>query len=126
MKELLWKAGLLKRIIRWRLHYHRPIVLSHYITKSCNARCKMCNFWQQPKEPELSTQEIFKILNEVYELGFVSYVCWGGEPLLRQDLPTILDFSKELGLHNTVITNGSLLSRLASKLTSTRIYVSSR
>ncbi len=123
MRELLWKAGLLKRIIRWRLFSHRPIVLSHFITKSCNAKCAMCNFWQLPKGSELRTQEIIRILNEANELGFVSYVCWGGEPLLRQDLPEILDFSKELGLHNTVITNGSLLPRLAHKLTSTDLFI---
>ncbi|MFQ6126146.1 MAG: radical SAM protein [Candidatus Heimdallarchaeota archaeon] len=118
MSELLWKAGVLLRIIRWRLFSHRPIVLSHFITKACNAKCAICNFWKLPKEPELSTQEIFRILEEAQELGFVSYVCWGGEPLLRQDLPAILDFSKELGFHNTVITNGSLLSHFATKLTS--------
>lgn len=123
MRELLWKVGLLQRILRWRLLSHRPIVLSHFITKACNARCTICNFWKLPKGSELSTHDIFRILAEANELGFVSYVCWGGEPLLRKDLPAILDFSKKLGFHNTVITNGALISRLAAKLTSTDLCI---
>jgi len=43
--------------------------------------------------------------------------------LLRQDLPAILDVSKKLGLHNTVITNGALLPRLTAKLTSTDLCI---
>ncbi len=49
------------------------------------------------------------MLDEARQLGMTDYVVWGGEPLLRKDLPVILSHANGLGMDCTVITNGWLL-----------------
>lgn len=58
----------------------------------------------------MSTEEIQRMLSDAYSYGMTDYVVWGGEPLLREDLPRILSFSDSIGLDTTVITNGSKLT----------------
>jgi MoaA/NifB/PqqE/SkfB family radical SAM enzyme len=43
-------------------------------------------------------------------------VVWGGEPLLRDDLPTLLQRAKDAGLSTTLITNGWLAGERWSEL----------
>jgi len=58
----------------------------------------------------MSTGQILNILKDARGTGFTDYIVWGGEPLLRPDLPRILSYANRLGLDTTLITNGSLLS----------------
>jgi MoaA/NifB/PqqE/SkfB family radical SAM enzyme len=58
---------------------------------------------------DLSKEEIFSMLKKAKEVGIFGYSVWGGEPLLRKDLPEILEFAKKMGLITMVITNGYFL-----------------
>jgi len=49
------------------------------------------------------------MLDDAYSAGMTDYVVWGGEPLLRRDLPTLIKYANTLGFDVTVITNGGLL-----------------
>ncbi len=57
----------------------------------------------------MTTEQIRCMLDAAYEAGMTDYVVWGGEPLLRNDLPQILAYANQRGLDATVITNGSRL-----------------
>ncbi|MFQ5862920.1 MAG: radical SAM protein [Candidatus Brocadiales bacterium] len=85
----------------------RPFILSHLITNRCNADCPFCVF--KGEDQGLSTEEVQRLYRQAGELGFLSVVVWGGEPLLREDLPEVLQAARSSGLSTTVITNGYYL-----------------
>lgn len=64
----------------------------------------------------MSTLEVFRILDEAKERNFVSYLVWGGEPLLRTDSLEILKHAHELSLYTSLVTNGILLPEKASEI----------
>jgi len=89
-----------------------PLFISHMVTLNCNMRCNYCTFWkEQQKEPELSTEEIFSFLDQCKDIGSVIYGITGGEPLLRKDVPEIMQYSKKIGLVNSLTTNGLLFEK---------------
>jgi MoaA/NifB/PqqE/SkfB family radical SAM enzyme len=85
----------------------RPHTLSHLLTGRCNARCPTC-LWRDPGRHELDTETIGWLYQEAARTGIAQVVLWGGEPLLRPDLPAILGSAKDAGLLTTLITNGRL------------------
>lgn len=91
------------------------------LTQSCNHACQHCyNVWRPgtPEHPsqyprgELDSTRTLALLDKVLDETHCGHVTLtGGEPLLRQDLPQILDLLRERGVRVTVISNGRLLAR---------------
>lgn len=96
----------------------RPFMLNHKINISCDCRCKYCNSWQIKEDPTklLTLDEIKKLLDCARAAGMVSYSVWGGEPLLRDDLPAILAHARKLGFFTTVSTNATTLAQRVREL----------
>jgi len=88
-----------------------PFTLIHLLTSKCNCKCEICNLWKNKEDykEDLSTKEIFSLLEDARKAGIVNYVAMGGEPLMRQDLPEILKYAKKLKFCTIVITNGFYL-----------------
>jgi len=68
-----------------------PTYIILYVTARCNARCKMCFYWKDIEQADIS-QEL--TLDEIEKIsrnfGFLQYITLtGGEPTLRNDLPAI-------------------------------------
>ncbi len=81
------------------------------ITNNCNYRCVHCAFDSgQWALPELSLEELRKILTDTRELGGERFDITGGEPLVRKDVGEIISIGKELGYKIELVTNGSLLT----------------
>lgn len=100
----------------WQLRVRkRPYVLSHGITGRCNMRCRFCEYGTLPGK-EMSTPEIFSMLDDARSFGIGVYNAWTAEPLLRPDLPDILRYAKRLGLITSLVTNGKLLASRISDL----------
>jgi len=104
------------RLARARLE-GRPLILSHLITRGCNAHCDTC-LWRADADEtsasgmvELTTEEVAWLYREAGAAGFPQVVVWGGEPLLRPDLPELLEVACASGLSVALITNGWLLPR---------------
>ena len=55
---------------------------------------------------ELDTETVRWLYGEAGRAGMAQVVVWGGEPLLRQDLPELLLAARRAGLFVTLITNG--------------------
>jgi MoaA/NifB/PqqE/SkfB family radical SAM enzyme len=70
----------------------------------------MCPFGQRTYK-DTSLEEEKHIIKALYDAGVCLIAFEGGEPLLRDDLPEILEYSKALGISTSIITNGVLLSR---------------
>ncbi len=87
-----------------------PIISGHKLTYNCNLKCSMCPFWSRSYK-DTSLGEEKRVIKALYDAGVCLIAFEGGEPLLREDLPEILEYSKTLGLSTSIITNGVLLSR---------------
>ena len=93
------------------------------ITQRCNHACLHCyNVWISGAEAQPSTYpggELDKagmltlLAKALDETGCRHVTLTGGEPLLRQDLPQIVDFLRRREVMTTVISNGRLLTEPA-------------
>jgi MoaA/NifB/PqqE/SkfB family radical SAM enzyme len=105
------------RYVYSRLVTGRPFILTHAVTGRCNCRCGICDCWRRAADgPEMETGEVFQMQDEASSLGFVAYIAFGGEPLLRSDLGDLLRNARDRGLYTVVITNGYLLKEQADML----------
>jgi len=95
-----------------------PFILIHLLTSKCNCKCQMCDLWKNKKDykNDLSTKEVFSLLEDARKAGIVYYVAMGGEPLMREDLPLILQYAKKLNFFTSVITNGFYLQDRYSEI----------
>jgi len=90
----IFQAGLAPLVYRGVIPVERPGILVWAITDHCNSRCQMCFVWKNNENAkDLSVSEIQgmfhrnrEFLSKIYYLSLT-----GGEPLLRSDLPRLLD-----------------------------------
>jgi len=82
-----------------------PLAVRWQLTNSCPSRCLYCNLWQIPA-PEMTTQQIFSILDTLAAMGTKQVSFSGGEPMLREDLGQIIDYTCKLGISSSINTNG--------------------
>ena len=92
------------------------------VTDRCNMRCRYCmpeaEYVWLPRESILTFEEIDRLGGIFAGLGVRKIRLTGGEPLLRHDLPTLVEL---LGRHERIedlalTTNGILLARSAEAL----------
>jgi MoaA/NifB/PqqE/SkfB family radical SAM enzyme len=57
----------------------------------------------------MDTETVRWLYREAGRAGLAQLVVWGGEPLLRDDLPDLFDEARRAGLLTTLISNGWLL-----------------
>jgi MoaA/NifB/PqqE/SkfB family radical SAM enzyme len=105
-------------MLRSSLFTHKPFFLAHAITYSCNAKCKTCTYWQisNKEHKDLSTDEVYSLLDKAYDFGMRGYYLFGGEPLVRKDIEAVVEYAKNRGFLTTMNTNASLLEAKADSL----------
>jgi MoaA/NifB/PqqE/SkfB family radical SAM enzyme len=82
-----------------------PFQMSLSLTNRCNFRCDYCHIPLQNRA-ELSTEEWYRVIDELHEGGMGRASLIGGEPLLRKDAGAIIHYLKSKGLHVAMNTNG--------------------
>jgi len=88
-----------------------PEILQISLTYRCNLRCRMCTLaGLLPKEDELSTQQIFRIVDEAKAYGIKTVLLTGGEPFLREDIFEICGYIYHQGLRSVITTNGAIIN----------------
>lgn len=96
----------------------RPITLSLYLGAKCNLRCLYC-FTRGgiSTENNLTEEEYKRIIDEAFELGVKNVMFTGrGEPLFYYPLlRRLLEYIKNKGGWNIVLTNGTLLTKKIAK-----------
>ena len=75
------------KILRSLAQQPPPEVLNFQVNDICNARCVMCNIWQNKRGPELSPDEFATLLRDPFFQSVRHVGITGGEPTLRGDLP---------------------------------------
>ena len=89
------------------------------ITRRCNLACAHCRAGSVDAEyqNELSTEECFRLIDQIIEVGKPILILTGGEPLCRPDVFTIGRYAAERGLRVVLGSNGTLVtSEVAEKL----------
>lgn len=82
------------------------------ITNRCNLNCIHCHTsGGAVKDNELDTREAKKLIDGLAKINeFRMLVFTGGEPLVREDLFEVLNYSKSKGFINVIATNGTLIT----------------
>lgn len=94
------------------LNPYTPNYIIFYVTAVCNARCRMCFYWEpietHDKSKELSFDQIEKLSRSFKNL--IQVTLTGGEPFLRDELPEIVRaYYKNSGaMFFAIPTNGYL------------------
>jgi MoaA/NifB/PqqE/SkfB family radical SAM enzyme len=89
-----------------------PRVVAWEVTRSCNLACAHCRASALcgPYEGELTTEEAFRLVDQIAELGRPILILTGGEPLLRADIWEIAERAMARGLHAVMAPNGTLVT----------------
>ena len=89
-----------------------PISVSFHVTRFCNLRCKHCYaVLDTLKQPDPTLEQILSIVDGLAKKGTLSVRLLGGEPLVRKDLPKIINRIKANGMFCELVTNGTLLRK---------------
>ncbi len=125
---------------RERMDFPRNVLFE--LTHRCNLRCRHC-YVVSPKtegggtkdegrktkdegrismdksngRKELTTSEVKSILEQLVKAGCFHLTLTGGEPLVREDIFTLMDYARKLGLYIHLFTNATLITpQIADKL----------
>ncbi|HLA08486.1 MAG TPA: radical SAM protein [Anaerolineales bacterium] len=87
-----------------------PYRMDLAVTYRCNNDCAHCYNARERDFPELSTEQWFKILDQLWGLGVPHIVFTGGEATLRNDLPELIKYAEANGQITGLNTNARRLS----------------
>ncbi|MCC5882773.1 MAG: heme d1 biosynthesis radical SAM protein NirJ [Halomonas sp.] len=87
-----------------------PVVIWNLIRR-CNLTCKHCYTVSADIDfkGELSTEEVFTVLDDLKRFRVPALILSGGEPLMRPDIFEISQRARELGIYTGLSTNGTLI-----------------
>ena len=87
-----------------------PVVIWNLIRR-CNLTCKHCYSISADTDfpNELSTEQVFEVMDDLKRFGVPVLILSGGEPLLRPDLFEIAHRAKAMGFYTALSTNGTLI-----------------
>ncbi|MFZ5652454.1 MAG: putative heme d1 biosynthesis radical SAM protein NirJ2 [Bacillota bacterium] len=92
------------------------MIVSWNTTNACNLYCRHCYRDAGVKaEEELSTDEGLNLIDEVARAGFKIMIFSGGEPLMRNDIFTLVEHAAKKGLRPVFGTNGMLIDSVMAK-----------
>jgi len=88
-----------------------PRKLDIDITSRCNLRCRYCYFFSNSavEYRDLPTDEWLRFFDELGTLGVMEVTLAGGEPFMREDLPTLLESIVRNRMRFSLLSNGTLI-----------------
>ncbi len=94
----------------------RPVVVWN-VTRACNLRCIHCyaKADNSASPDELTTEEGFRLLEDLARFGSPVILFSGGEPLVRPDILDLIHKAVSLGLRTVISTNGVLIDTALAK-----------
>jgi Fe-coproporphyrin III synthase len=89
-----------------------PVVIWNLIRR-CNLTCTHCYSISGDVDfpGELSTEEVFRVMDDLHAARVRVLILSGGEPLLRPDIFEISRRAKEMGFYVGLSSNGTLIDR---------------
>ncbi len=99
--------------------FFMPLMVVWNFTQACNLKCKHCyqNATSKPLPDEMTLEQKLKVIDEMGD-EYVPFIAFaGGEPLMGRNFWDILKRCKERGIHTTVASNGTIITKeIAAKL----------
>jgi len=96
-----------------------PFMVSYSITTKCNLKCKHCYSESvgEASPDELSTEEAFRLVDDLSRWGIGLLIIDGGEPLCREDVLDVVKYASSKGIRTTIGSNATLIDEgMAKKL----------
>ena len=87
-----------------------PYRMDLAVTYRCNNDCAHCYNARERDFPELTTEQWFMILDQLWELGVPHIIFTGGEATLRNDLPELIRHAESKGQITGLNTNARRLA----------------
>src|SRR5271157_850069 len=87
-----------------------PYRMDLALTYRCNNDCAHCYNARERDFPELTTEQWFHILDQLWELGVPHIIFTGGEATLRNDLPELIRHAESNGQLTGLNTNARRLA----------------
>lgn len=90
-----------------------PKWIAWEITRRCNLRCVHCRSSSEMEakgHPDFSTEEAFRVIDDIVSYASPVMVLSGGEPLVRKDVFEIAKYGNAKGLRMCLATNGTLVN----------------
>jgi len=89
-----------------------PVVIWNLVRR-CNLACKHCYSISADTDfpGELTTDEVFTVMDDLKRFRVPVLILSGGEPLLRPDIYAIAHRAKDLGFYVALSSNGTLIDK---------------
>ncbi|MCK8816105.1 putative heme d1 biosynthesis radical SAM protein NirJ1 [Natroniella sulfidigena] len=89
-----------------------PVVVWN-MTRTCNLSCTHCYSDSDYKDysGELSTAEAKEFIDDLADFNVPVLLFSGGEPLIRDDIFELAEYTAEKGIRPTISTNGTLITK---------------
>jgi 12,18-didecarboxysiroheme deacetylase len=88
----------------------KPVVVWN-ITSACNLKCVHCYASAGKATGELTTKQGLELIAALKDYGSPVILFSGGEPLIRKDLPILIEAAVKSGMRAVISTNGTLISQ---------------
>lgn len=90
-----------------------PVVIVWNYTNHCNLNCIHCHQDAQvaSQDPELTTNEVYKVLDNIINAGTPLLTFSGGEPLVKKNIFKVIQYATTHGLVCTLASNGKLMTK---------------
>jgi len=89
-----------------------PFVVFWEVTRACALACRHCRAKAQPRRHplELSTEEGFRLIDDIAGMGTYLLVLTGGDPLMRPDIFDFIAYGTEKGLRVSLAPTATALA----------------
>ena len=93
--------------------HEAPRLVAWEVTRACNLACVHCRAAAvtEPDPAQLSTEEGFRLLDQIASMGQgIIVILTGGEPLMRADVFDLARYGTDKGLRMVMAPNGTLIT----------------
>jgi MoaA/NifB/PqqE/SkfB family radical SAM enzyme len=106
-----------ERIARKRTEMGFPHKTLFEVTYRCNLACRHCYVAQKSRRREISSSDAAELFGQLAVNGCFHIMLTGGEPLLRNDMLSLIECAKREGLFVHLFTNATRITpRIADRL----------
>jgi len=96
--------------------YSAPLNVCLHITSRCNLSCKHCLNRDQPdSEPDLTTEELISVIDQLGRARVFQISIFGGEPLTHPDFTVVVEHLNKYPFTLSLNTNATLIDRSMAK-----------
>ncbi len=100
-----------------------PIKVQIQVTEFCNLRCVTCAVpFKTVGSYRLSDDDLIEILDKLKEYGVLNIEWSGGEPLVRKNFISIVEYAYKNGFYQNILTNGLLFNNSLAKTANKYFY----